>query len=47
MATARTFKLLEDINFNVGNKNINIMKVCPTAHDLESNVKDVKFQETS
>ena len=26
MATARTFKLSEDINLNLGNKNINIIK---------------------
>ena len=47
MATARTFKLSEDINLNVGNKNINIMKGYPRATDLESKVKNVKFQETS
>ena len=47
MATARTFKLLEDINLKLGNKNINIMKGYLTALDLESNVKNVKFQETS
>ena len=47
MATARTFKLFEDINHNVGIENINIMKGYPRAPDLESNVKNVKFQETS
>ena len=47
MATARTFKLSEDINLNLGNKNINIMKGYFRAPDLESNVKNVKFQETS
>ena len=31
MATARTFKLSEDINLNVGNKTINIMKGYPRA----------------
>ena len=46
MATARTFKLSEDINLNVGNKNINILKAYPRAPDLESNVKNVKFHET-
>ena len=39
MATARTFKLSEDINLKVGNKNINIMKGYARAPDLESNVK--------
>ena len=47
MATARTFKLSQDINLNVGNKTIKIRKGCPRAPDLESNVKNVKFQETS
>ena len=47
MATARTFNLSKDMNLNVGNKNINIMKGYPTAPDLESNVKNVKFRETS
>ena len=47
MATARTFKLSEDINLNMGNKNINIIKGYPRAPDLESNVKNLKFQETS
>ena len=47
MATARTFKLSEDINLNLGNKNINIMKGYARAPDLKSNVKNVKFQETS
>ena len=42
-----TFKLSEDINLNVGNKNINIMKGYSKAPDLESKVKNVKFQETS
>ena len=46
MATARTLKLSEDLNLNVGNKNINIIKGYPTAPDLESNVKNVKIQET-
>ena len=47
MATARTFKLSEDINLNLDNKNINIMKGYSGAPDLESNVKNVKFQKTS
>ena len=47
MATARTFKLSEDINLNVGNKNIDIMKGYPRAPDLKSKVKNVKIQETS
>ena len=47
MATARTFKLSEDINLDLGNKNINIMKGYSRAPDLESKVKNVKFQETS
>ena len=47
MAPARTFKILEDINLNLGNKNINTMKGYSRAPDLESNVKNVKFQETS
>ena len=47
MATARTFKLSEDINLDLGNKNINIMKGYSRAPDLESKVKIVKFQETS
>ena len=47
MATARTFKLLEDINLNEGNKKINIMRGYPRASDLESKVKNVKHQETS
>ena len=47
MTTARTFKLSEDVNLNVGNKNINIMKGYSRAPDLESKVKNVKFQETS
>ena len=47
MATARTFKLSEDINLNLGNKTISIMKGYSKAPDLESNVKNVKFQETS
>ena len=47
MATARTFKLSEDINLNLGNKNINIMKGYSRVPDLESNVKNVKFRETS
>ena len=47
MATGRIFKLFEDINLNVANKNINIMKGYSRAPDLESNLKNVKFQETS
>ena len=47
MATARTFKLSEDINLSVGNKNINVMKGCAKAPDLESKVKNVKVRETS
>ena len=47
MATARIFKLSEDINLNVGNKNINIMKGYSKAPDLESKLTKVKFQETS
>ena len=47
MTTARNFKLSEDINFNLDNKNINTMKSYSKAPDLESNVKNVKFQETS
>ena len=43
MATARTFKLSEDIYLNVGNKNINIMKGYSKTPDLESKVKKVKF----
>ena len=39
MATARTFKLSEDVNFNVSNKNINAIKGYPSAPDLESNEK--------
>ena len=39
MATARTLKLSEDINLNVGNKNINIMKGYSRAPDLESKAK--------
>ena len=46
MATARTFKLSEDVNLNLGNESINIMKRYPVAPDLESKVKNVKFQET-
>ena len=48
MATARTFKVSEDINPNLGNKNINKMKrYSRAAPDLESKVKNVKFQKTS
>ena len=47
MTTARTFKLSEDINLNVGNKNVNIIKGYSRVPDLESKVKNVKFQETS
>ena len=47
MATARTFKLSEDINLNVSNKNINAIKGYSRVPDLESNVKNVQFQETS
>ena len=39
MTTARTFKLSEDINLNVGNKNINIIKGYSRAPDLESKAK--------
>ena len=43
-----TFKLLsKDINLNVGNKKITIMKGYPRAPVLESKVKNVKVQETS
>ena len=42
MATANTFKLSEDIDLNLGDKNINIMKAYSRAPDLESNVKNVK-----
>ena len=34
-----TFQLSEDINLNVGNKNINIMKGYSRAPDLESKAK--------
>ena len=47
MATARTFKLSEDIYLNVGNKKINTIKGYSKALDLESKVKNVKVQETS
>ena len=47
MAAGRIFKLSEDINLNVGNKNIDTMKGYPRAPDLETKVKNVKFQETS
>ena len=47
MATARTFKLSEDINLHVSNKNINTIKGYPRTPDLESKVKNVEFQETS
>ena len=47
MTTATTFKLSEDINLNLGNKKIDIMKGNPRAPDLESKVKNVKTQETS
>ena len=47
MAIARTIKLSENINLIVGNKNTNIMKGYPRASDLESKVKNMKFQETS
>ena len=46
MATAKTFKLSEDTNLNLGNKNFNIIKGYAKAPDLESKVKNVKFQET-
>ena len=39
MATARTFKLSEDINLIVSNKKINTMKGYSRAPDLEKNVK--------
>ena len=41
MATARTFKLSEDINLIVGSKNLNKMKGYLWAPDLQSNVKNV------
>ena len=47
MAISRTFNLSEDINLNVGNKKIKIMKGYPRAPDLESKVKNVNFQESS
>ena len=47
MATARTYKLSENINLNLGNKNINIIKGYSEEPDLESKVKNVKFQESS
>ena len=47
MATAKTFKLSKDINLNLGNNKISIMKGYSRAPDLESNVKNVKFRETS
>ena len=47
MAINRTFNLLEDINLNVGNKKINVMKGYSRTSDLESKVKNVKIQETS
>ena len=46
-ATARTFKLSEDINLNLGDRNINIMKGYSRAPRLESKVNNVKFQKTS
>ena len=46
MATARTFKLSEDTNLNVGNKYTNIIKGYPRAPDLESKRKNMKFHET-
>ena len=39
MTTARTFKLSEDINLNVGNKNINIMKGYSRVPNLELKTK--------
>ena len=39
MAIGRTFKLLEDINLNVGKKKTNTVKGYPRAPDLESKVK--------
>ena len=47
MGTARAFKFSEDINLNLGNKIINIMKGDFRAPDLQSNEKNVKFQENS
>ena len=47
MATARTFKMSENINLHVSNKIINTYKNYPRAPDLKSNVKNVKFQEAS
>ena len=46
MAIGKTFKLLENINLNVDNKKIKIMKSYPKVPDLESKVKNVKVQET-
>ena len=43
MASARTFKISEDINLNLGNKTINIMKGYLKASDMESKAKNVKF----
>ena len=45
MSTASTFKLSEDINLNLGNKNINIIKGYSRAPDLESNVKTLNFRK--
>ena len=49
MAVGKTFKLSEDINLNVGNKNINIMKGYPRAPDLASKVESsgnlIKFKQ--
>ena len=45
MAISRTFKLSEDINLDVGSKNINIMKSYLKAPDLKSKAKNVKIQE--
>ena len=45
MARVRSFKLSEDSNLNLGNKNINIMKGYSRAPDLESKVKNLNFRK--
>ena len=45
MATARAFKLSKDINLNLGNKNINIIKGYARATDLESKIKTLNFRK--
>ena len=47
MAIGGTFKLSEDINLNVGNKKINIIKGYSRVPDLDSKVKNAKIRETS